>query len=456
MIAVTTALAVLAATWYMGAARPDTANAASPSEDTKSLAQWWAPVHFQDVDRTGSTSAGGKADYITSYDYDGDLDGRNNWENVKNYPLKAYVYYSVVETKDYAYLLYTYFHPRSWSQDAGSEQENDTDGVLLVVQKPSASAEHGTLKAAITVAGNVFYPYTPQGSDWKQANREVGTLSMDARTDHPRPFTAADARSHGVRNENKQLFEGDGIVYYPNAENAADEPPDPDKLIVGKPAEVKYALVDVFAPGGMWEKRDSGLFVKSEDQYYFAGDDDVQTDDYCGSGGSECHTDMAAAPWSFDDNRDGPGKGYIATTPGYLVWYYFNWPGKPAKPEDNDEYTWNPYQGNTPADPGTSPPPADPTSPPPADPTSPPPAPTSTDSPSEVAREREMTLIPQASGAPGQNPDSGGSPWTPGVTYKAGDTVTYEGITYRCIQGHTTQTGWEPPIVPALWERLAP
>ncbi|MEV4558431.1 M28 family peptidase [Kitasatospora sp. NPDC049285] len=48
----------------------------------------------------------------------------------------------------------------------------------------------------------------------------------------------------------------------------------------------------------------------------------------------------------------------------------------------------------------------------------------------------------------------GTTTWAAGVTYKAGDLVTYNGVTYRCIQGHTAQTGWEPPIVPALWQQI--
>ncbi|MEU8516023.1 M28 family peptidase [Kitasatospora sp. NPDC048722] len=47
-----------------------------------------------------------------------------------------------------------------------------------------------------------------------------------------------------------------------------------------------------------------------------------------------------------------------------------------------------------------------------------------------------------------------GGTWTPGTTYQAGDVVTYNGAGYRCIQGHTAQVGWEPPIVPALWQRI--
>src|SRR5262245_40269705 len=42
-------------------------------------------------------------------------------------------------------------------------------------------------------------------------------------------------------------------------------------------------------------------------------------------------------------------------------------------------------------------------------------------------------------------------PWAPGVAYAVNDTVTYGGIVYKCIQAHTSQTGWEPPNVPALW-----
>ncbi|GAA0272457.1 dioxygenase [Streptomyces polychromogenes] len=44
--------------------------------------------------------------------------------------------------------------------------------------------------------------------------------------------------------------------------------------------------------------------------------------------------------------------------------------------------------------------------------------------------------------------------WTPGRAYRAGDGVTYAGVAYRCVQAHTAVTGWEPPNVPALWQRL--
>ena len=36
----------------------------------------------------------------------------------------------------------------------------------------------------------------------------------------------------------------------------------------------------------------------------------------------------------------------------------------------------------------------------------------------------------------------------------AGDVVTYGGASYRCLQPHTAIPGWEPPNVPALWQRV--
>ncbi|WP_367132545.1 alpha-lytic protease prodomain-containing protein [Saccharothrix sp. HUAS TT1] len=50
--------------------------------------------------------------------------------------------------------------------------------------------------------------------------------------------------------------------------------------------------------------------------------------------------------------------------------------------------------------------------------------------------------------------DPGQTTWQPGVAYAIGSLVTYGGVGYRCLQGHTSQPGWDPPAVPALWERV--
>ncbi|MGA4867046.1 carbohydrate-binding protein [Streptomyces lavendulocolor] len=59
------------------------------------------------------------------------------------------------------------------------------------------------------------------------------------------------------------------------------------------------------------------------------------------------------------------------------------------------------------------------------------------------------TTDPDDPGDPGEP----GGTWAAGTVYRAGDQVTYGGATYRCLQGHQAQAGWEPPNVPALWQR---
>lgn len=49
------------------------------------------------------------------------------------------------------------------------------------------------------------------------------------------------------------------------------------------------------------------------------------------------------------------------------------------------------------------------------------------------------------------NQDPADPEWAAGVQYGIGDLVNYQGTQYECIQAHTSQAGWEPPNVPALW-----
>ncbi|MBB5936210.1 carbohydrate-binding protein [Streptomyces zagrosensis] len=55
---------------------------------------------------------------------------------------------------------------------------------------------------------------------------------------------------------------------------------------------------------------------------------------------------------------------------------------------------------------------------------------------------------------PGPGPGPGEGTWAAGTVYKAGDQVTYNGGTYRCIQPHQAQPGWDPVSAPALWQRV--
>ncbi|GAB3837450.1 hypothetical protein GCM10028799_76610 [Kribbella italica] len=340
---------------------------AAPSTSTEraELAQWWAPVHFQDVDTSGETSLDGKSDYLAAFDFDGDLNGRNNWENTSERPLAAHVYYSVVQTPSFSYLLYTYFHPRDWAdgsledfQEDLSEHENDAEGALLVVANDGS--EHGTLKAVITVSHKDFYSWLPDGSDFSSGDEDGdGRIAMKASPygdGHERPWTGQQAGSHAafamgaIRQPSPDLGDqydnGDGVLYNPGS--TAEVPEGPNDR------DVQYAPTDVFAPGGMWENRDlTTLFATPKN---FAGDDGGNPNGaICGEGGvvgpadGECHTDAANPGWAWDDANDLPGQGYLATNPAELVHNYFNWPGKPTSADL--DYTWNAYNGITPPDP---------------------------------------------------------------------------------------------------------
>lgn len=45
--------------------------------------------------------------------------------------------------------------------------------------------------------------------------------------------------------------------------------------------------------------------------------------------------------------------------------------------------------------------------------------------------------------------------WKPGIWCEAGERLRYGDNLYRCEQSHTSQDGWEPPNVPALWTHIA-
>ena len=57
-------------------------------------------------------------------------------------------------------------------------------------------------------------------------------------------------------------------------------------------------------------------------------------------------------------------------------------------------------------------------------------------------------------GLPGvSNPPVPATAWADATAYAVDDQVSYGDpfVNYVCLQAHTSQVGWEPPNVPALW-----
>ena len=308
------------------AAAGPTAHAEQSAVSDAEVAQRWAPVHYQDVDQTGTNALGGRSDYIAAYDFDGDLDARNNWDNTGRHELAATAYYSVLETGSHWFVTYMFFHPRDWADSIfDTEHENDAEGVLVAVQKDGS--RFGTLRGAVTVAHTDFYSYVPSGSTWGAGNETLdGTLQL-ATNPHDvlaHPVTAQEAKGHGLKARPGYDIRGDGVVYYPAGRAEVPEHPD-DR-------DVSYRLVDLQAPGGLWAQRtDARLFASHGT---FAGD----RSGGCGSGGISCSQNSANAPWGWDDGDDGPGRGALATDPAGLVASYFSIPEPLSR-----TYVHNPY-----------------------------------------------------------------------------------------------------------------
>jgi len=78
------------------------------------IARRYAPVFYQ---RLVTEPANHRFDSITNFDFDGDWIGNNNWEHAADpkFPMKGYVYYSVIESENYYFVSYACFHARDWS-----------------------------------------------------------------------------------------------------------------------------------------------------------------------------------------------------------------------------------------------------------------------------------------------------------------------------------------------------
>lgn len=45
--------------------------------------------------------------------------------------------------------------------------------------------------------------------------------------------------------------------------------------------------------------------------------------------------------------------------------------------------------------------------------------------------------------------------WKAGETVSVGDRKQHNGILYKCIQAHTTQSDWQPDVTPTLWTMVS-
>ena len=292
------------------------------------LAFRYAPIHQQDVHSRGEHALGGAADYITSFDFDGDYDASNNWDHVgdSRFPLAAHAYYSVVETASHWFITYQFLHPRDWSSTFfETEHENDSEGVLLAVARDGS--RFGALRAAVTVVHADFYSYVPETSRWSSGQEDVdGTLSLRPYAGQLHPVTAQQAETHALKAWPYYRISQEGIVYYPSLTNA-EVPSGPNDR------SVHYLLHDMLEAGGLWEhRRDPRLFARYG---AFAGNGSSG----CGKGVLWCRRNAARAAWAWNDHDDASPAGAMATDPAGLLQAYFD-----AHEHVSNVYRFNPFR----------------------------------------------------------------------------------------------------------------
>jgi len=304
------------------------ANAAHDAHFRAELALRWAPIHHQDVERGGRHALDGAADYVTSFDFDGDHEARNNWENCGNrrFPLAAHAYFSVTETRSHWFVTYAFFHPRDWSNRLlETEHENDAEGVLLAVERDAS--RFGTLRAAVTVVHDDFYSYVPLGSPWRSGQEDVdGQLSLQPYEGELHPVTAQQAETHALKAWPYYSIRREGVVYYPSL-TQAEVPASPNDR------HVLYRLHDLLEAGGLWQRRaDQGLFSSFGS---FAGN----VAGGCGVGALWCGRNAAHAPWAWNDHDDAVPSGAMASDPALLMTRYFETPQRISR-----SYRFNPFR----------------------------------------------------------------------------------------------------------------
>ncbi|WP_196884951.1 hypothetical protein [Aureivirga sp. CE67] len=280
-----------------------------------------APIHIQDVDRTGKYSLGGVSDYVTAVDFDGDWNSSNNWNNISTASqAKAVCYYSVSETSTHYYVVYSFFHPRDWTDNfflySLDQHENDLEGILHIIKKDGST--YGTLQGIVTVFHLNFYSFKPSGSPLTNGNEDIdGICDTEYYAGSYRAITSQEAKGHGIKTYPTLKPGGsDYVKYYPSL-TTSEYPSSPYDQ------HVKYKLVDIFEPNGFWDHRWNSQFLING--AYFPN--------------TKTSNGQANAPWNWNDGNDNVGTGIIATDPAALTNDYFNNLGT-----FSSSYVYNPYQ----------------------------------------------------------------------------------------------------------------
>jgi len=301
------------------------------TEKARALAARYAPIFYQDTGRWP------RADYITSVDFDGNIDPIDNRENINAYPLVGTVYYSVVETATHAFIVYTVFHPVNYglfSDDTAETLENYMSGLMVVVDK--AHPQWPPVVVETYMEGQ-FLHYVSRREINPGTERIDGEIPFEDEV-HPRVFLEAGRHGCVISSDlilgvytgepGKDFMGGDGIVY-----RLSDKPKEPEGR---NDRNAAYRLLPILDT--LWKLRS---FVGHRSVFSSAFRMDTGCEYPERFVASRPNRRSGSPPWAWDDIDDEDVK----------IGEWFMWPARVISshltvPSPFDlEYTYNPYLG---------------------------------------------------------------------------------------------------------------
>ncbi|MFV0412084.1 MAG: hypothetical protein ACK5L3_02295 [Oscillospiraceae bacterium] len=290
---------------------------AAASEQYRTLAGYWAPTIYQDI----NLAYNARADIPTKFNYDGDWRGDNNWENLLNYPEIPSAYFSVRETQTHYFIEYDFYYPRDDGPVSLEKHENDIEGCILVIRK--GASPYGTLQLMETQAHNHWYQYSNDLSIAAGSDNIDGRILLDGH--RPSVYISANGigtdAGHGVKAyDGRAANGGDGIVLRFMGGN----PVMPTDTSGSYTNAYDYALVPM---DELWDRRydTGGAGHTYYDWGHFHGD--TYTNSSC------------TLPWIKDDPDDGPlYEGIYWSDPAFFVDTHLNGLGA-----FSHTYIFNPY-----------------------------------------------------------------------------------------------------------------
>ena len=348
------------------------------------MAYHWAPVHYQDIQAVGDDA--GRFDYITRLDRDlpgqegGVWDLEQNHDKELKYPLRAYVYYSVVGSKTHWFVNYCFFHP--WDTEVGTMlvdgkptltrydwQTNDLEGVMFVIRR---NGSWGELDAVLAQGHGFVSAYVPKRSDGKFAPKRLRPVflqfSDEANAsmgdDVLRVITSQQAGGHGAgcfpewhapspKNPFAAKGGGDHIRYIPSRTVA--EEPDASAIYYDQDGKEKtgddrytycrYKLINVFDPdGGLWPNRHEPKVFTEARRTFIGHSSALWTWRGNKKGRFEFALNFTEEEMSYTNGSEHP----FTHNPAHLCWVHLQLSaearlGGMTKSYYCDDYVWNGY-----------------------------------------------------------------------------------------------------------------